>query len=434
MRQSWITLAKTLYAGALRFAATLTMLAFAILGTRLLGPETFGSYISVMAVATIATTALGLGLPALLGREVAAVRGGAPDVLLGPVGQWLLIINLLVALCALGALALGQGMLALALFFVVVANGAQTLGIVTTGFERVMFAQTVGGLIRPVATLCFLFVMVWLIGPTASAPLWAQLLGATTALLILLVGWRGPGHMAAITRMKIAGLWSPNHPHALRQGLVYAGSQTLINASTQIDVILLTLLAQPRDVAAYYAVSRAAIAVSFFFNAAGLLAAPAMTRLWAEGKRKEMTTLARQTARLGAVLTVCGAVGAWMLAEFYLSLYVPEFLPEIWGIRVLVAAYLIVAFMGPTEQLLRAIGREADVMRIFAATCFLNAVLSVMLIPIMGVLGAVIGTAVQLLASWVALYVMVRRRLGLRVDILAFDNPLFQRDGTSKRV
>ena len=102
MQQSWIALAKTLYAGGLRFATTLTMLAFAIFGTRLLGPETFGSYISIMAIATIATTALGLGLPALLGREVAAVRGGAPDVLLGPVGQWLLIINVLVALCALG--------------------------------------------------------------------------------------------------------------------------------------------------------------------------------------------------------------------------------------------------------------------------------------------------------------------------------------------
>lgn len=421
MRQSWISLAKTLYAGGLRFITTLTMLAFAILGTRLLGAETFGTYISVMAVATIATTALGLGLPALLGREVAAARGGAPDVLLGPVGQWLLIVNVLVALCSLGALALGQGLLALALFFVVVANGAQTLGIVMTGFERVLFAQTVGGLIRPLAALCFLFIMVWLIGPTVSAPLWAQVLGATTALLILLVGWRGPGHAAAITRMKIAGFWSPNHSHALRQGLVYAGSQTLINASTQIDVILLTLLAEPRDVAAYYAVSRAGIAVSYFFNAAGLLAAPAMTRLWAQGKCAEFAALARQTARLGAALTVCGALGAWLLSELYLKLYSPEFLSEIWGIRILAVAYLIIALMGPTQQLLRATGHEADVMRIFAASCLLNIVLSAALIPSMAVIGAIIGTVAQLLASFTALYIFTRLRLGLRVDILAFD-------------
>jgi len=419
MRQSWIALAKTLYAGGLRFATTLTMLAFAILGTRLLGPETLGSYISVMAVATIATTALGLGLPALLGREVAAVRGGAPDVLLGPVGQWLLILNVLVALCAFGAFALGQGMLALALFFVVVANGAQTLAIVTNGFERVMFAQTVGGLIRPVATLCFLPLMVWLIGPTASAPLWAQLLGAATALLILLVGWRGPGHMAAITRMKIAGVWSSNHPHALRQGLVYAGSQTLINASTQIDVILLTLLAQPREVAAYYAVSRAGIAVSFFLGAAGSIAAPGLTRLLSSRERGAAHALATRTARNGALLTGIGGLGAILFASFYLSLYAPEFQSDVWGIYILAGVYMVISFLGPVEYFLRADGREAIIMRVFAVSCVLNIIVSAALIPSFVVLGAIIGTATQLIVGHVTLYLYIRKRLNIRLDLFS---------------
>ena len=417
MRQSWITLAKTLYAGCLRFATMLTMLAFAILGTRLLGPETFGTYISVMAVATIATTALGLGLPALLGREVAAVRGGSPDVLLGPVGQWLLIINAIVALCALGALALGQSLVALALFFVVVSNGAQTLSIVITGFERVLFAQTVDGLIRPGATLCFLLVMVWLIGPTASAPLWAQLLGVTTALLILLVGWRGPGHLAAITRMKTAGIWSSHHPHALRQGLVYAGSQTLINASTQIDVILLTLLAEPRDAAAYYAVSRAGIAVSFFLGAAGSTAAPALTRLLSSGEREAANALATRTARNGTLLTGIAGIGAILLAGFYLNLYAPEFLRDIWGIYILAGVYMVIPLLGPGEYFLRADGREAIVMRVFAVSCTLNIIISAALIPSFGVLGAIAGTAAQLLVGHTTIYFYILKRLRTRVDV-----------------
>ena len=56
-------------------------------------------------------------------------------------------------------------------------------------------------------------------------------------------------------------------------------------------------------------------------------------------------------------------------------------------------------------------------MRIFAVSCTLNIMVSAALIPSFGVLGAIVGTAAQLLVGHMTIYLYILTILHTRVDV-----------------
>lgn len=416
-------IARASHSTSLRLISTALTLVFGILGAQLLGAEIFGSYVSLFTVAGLLATATSTGLPGLLQREVSASRGSGDRGALKPLVQGLIAINGALALGLVGALLIGAVTAAVILSFCIVSNAAGIVGAIFIAHERVLVAQWIGNVLRPLGALLTLLVFAALTTPTPLLPLFAQLTGVALAFAALMVLWRGEP-MSNVARAVHAAWWSDRHAPLLRAGVIFAGTQVLINLTTQVDILILTVLAEPDDVAHYYAAVRAAMVINFFFGASGLLAEPALTRLHASGDRDKVQALATSTAWTGAIVTVGAALCAVFVAPYYLRLYGPDFIVALPSFIVFTSGLVVRSLFGPALPLLRATRLEWYLLRITAAVLVLNAGMTFALIPIFGLVGAAMGSAIQFALYGALMLRTVWTRNGIRSDIfVSFRRP-----------
>lgn len=409
-------LLRTGHATALKVMSTLTTLAFGIVGARLIGSEAFGSYVSIIALAGLISVATSIGLPSLLSREFAASRGSGDRGGLRPLVQGVAVINALFVLALAVALILEAWVSALVLMFCLLGNLTGLLGSLYIAHERVLLASWIGNVIRPVGALVALTVLSALAAPSYLLPLFAQIFGVVAAGVTLLLLWRGEPLRNAKRAFKVAW-WSDRHPAIMKAGLIFAGTQVLINLTTQVDILILTVMASPDDVAHYYAAVRAALVVSFFFGTAAALAEPTLTRLHAAGERGSVQALITRTAMTGAVITVIAVAFAMAIAPWYLSLYGPSFAVAFPSLCLFLAGIVVMSFFGPAQSSLRAIRAEHLLMWITVSVVLLNCVVSVALVPLLGISGAAIGSGLQFAIYGLLLSQAVKRHGAYRSGV-----------------
>lgn len=409
---------RTSHATVLKIISTLATLAFGILGARLMGAETFGVYVSIFAVTGLVSVATSVGLPALLARELAASRGSGDRSGLKPLVQGLAVINglLFAALIVCGLI--GAWMAVLVVVFCLLGNLTGLLGSLFVAHERVILASWVGNVLRPSAALMALLVLGGIATPSFLVPLMAQIIGVVAAGAVLLLLWRGEPLSNAARAFSVAW-WSDEHPVIVKAGLIFAGTQLLINLTTQVDILILTALASSEDVAYYYAAVRAALVVGFFFGTAGLLAEPSLTRLHAAKERNEVQTLAARTAITGFLVTIVAVVFGVVLAPWYLDLYGPSFAVAFPSFCIFVGGIVARSLFGPAEPMLRAVRAERSLMWITAGVLVFNVVVTLALVPWFGITGAAIGSGLQFAVYGYLMASAVTRQSGYHTNIFS---------------
>jgi O-antigen/teichoic acid export membrane protein len=142
---------------------------------------------------------------------------------------------------------------------------------------------------------------------------------------------------------------------------------------------------------------------------AGVVAQPRISALHTLRSDKELSAFL--TAMTRGVFLVSLAIGL-LLALFgrsILALFGPEFVAGYPVLLVLVAAHVIAASMGPLTSTLVMTGRPSWAASIHAAALPLSAVLSVVLISLLGLIGAALAAAVSLILTQLVLYLLVRK-------------------------
>lgn len=415
------------YATALRIVSTILMLGFGIVGAELLGAESFGKYVSIFAIAGLAGVATSIGLPALLQREFAASRGSGDRSGLKPLTQGLAVINGLLFAALIGSAVVGSLTLMIVLGFCLISNLSGILGALFSAHERVLLYGWIGNVVGPGVALLSLLGLSIVTTPSYLIPLFAQMIGVIAAVAVLFFLWRGEP-LRNSTRAFTVSWWSERHPVIVRSGLIFGGTQLLVNLTTQVDILILTAMATPEDVAHYYAAVRAAFVLNFFFAASGMLAEPTLTRLEAARKSADVQALASRTAITGAVSTVILATIAVFVAPWYLSLYGPSFAVAFFSFCIFSFGIVVRSFFGPAEPMLRATRAENSLMAITAAVLVINVAISVALVPWLGLEGAAIGSALQFITYGVLLARAVRRRGMYRTDVFFLPHK-FRGDG-----
>lgn len=415
------------HATALKVISTLMTMAFGILGARLYGAEAFGNYVSIFALAGLVSVATALGLPALFQREFASSLGDGDRSGLKPLVQGLAVVNALLFASLFLAIFFGAWIAVLVLVFCLLSNLTGLLGSLFIAHERVIPAIWIGDVIRPASALLALIALSVFATPSYLLPLFAQLIGVVVAGVTLLMIWHGEPLSNAKRAFSVAW-WSDRHPAIIKAGLIFAGTQLLINLTTQVDILILTAMVSAEEVAHYYAAVRAALVVNFFFGASSLLAAPTLTRLHAAKERKEFQSLATQTAFIGAVVTVIAGAFAVALAPWYLGLYGPSFVVAFPSFCIFTGSIVARSFCGPAVPMLRAIRAERSLMAITAGVLVLNIAVSVTLVPWLGILGAAIGSGLQFAAYGVLLARAVARHGDYRSDVFIFPHHTSAKD------
>jgi O-antigen/teichoic acid export membrane protein len=193
---------------------------------------------------------------------------------------------------------------------------------------------------------------------------------------------------------------------------------------TNADVLMVGAFMKPDDVAVYFATAKTLALVHFVYFAVKAGVAQRYAR-FTHGERDKLAAFARETVSWTFWPSLAMALVVLALGKPMLMLFGPGFDAGYPLLFLLVAGVVIRAAVGPCESLLTMSGHQNVCALIYGLTLAVNIVLSVLLIPSLGLWGAALATAAATLFEAAALSFTVWRRLG-------FSMAIFLPAGTSK--
>ena len=406
---------------SLTIAKSVLLLAVSILLARMLEPTGYGQYAFAMSLAKVLGIFATLGLPWLLTREIAA--GEAK-------GQWSLARGLtrradqavslaLTLIVSAGVTAillwphLGREFrltLILALIYLVFNAFGQLRGARLMGFRRVIAAQIGILCIQPALLLATVLLIAYVVEiPLTSSIALSIMVAAAFVVLVLNVvlahHYHPPQWRNAVPARSMPGWLKSAAPFGVMSGLFLVNSQ--------IDLIMLGFLSSNDRVGLYQVAASGAAILPLILTALNPVLGPTMSRFhMLEDKAK-----LRRSAQAGTLVSLLGAAPIFLIFIFFGktiiggvfgAAYLDAWLPLI----ILSAGQFMNAAMGPVGLLLNMTGHEGETVLIMGISTILNIALNSALIPLFGITGAAIATAVSLLVWNVTLALRVRQRFG----------------------
>jgi O-antigen/teichoic acid export membrane protein len=175
---------------------------------------------------------------------------------------------------------------------------------------------------------------------------------------------------------------------------------------------------QPDMVAIYFAAAKTLALVHFVYFAVRAGGAQRFSKYYANGDTKRLESFVRDTLHWTFWPSLALVLMIFVIGRQLLLLFGPAFGSGYPLLFILSAGLLARASIGPAESLLTMAGQQRICAVIYTITFVVNVALNVALIPVFGLAGAALATALALFLETIALYIATRNRLGIRSFIL----------------
>ncbi|MGE5442795.1 MAG: oligosaccharide flippase family protein [Bacteroidota bacterium] len=193
--------------------------------------------------------------------------------------------------------------------------------------------------------------------------------------------------------------------------LMIVSLATLLNS--YIDVIVIGFFLSPEDVGVYNAAWRTALLVWGAPQALSVLAAPLIGRLYAAGNKTELRSLMATIIQGGFWPSLVAAAVFIVFGQPILSLFGDGFGVAYASLVVLVLGQLTGAAAGPVDYLLGMTRHHDRLALIHAVTCIFCIVLTLALVPVLGIIGAAIAKSAITVGINLWMVVDARARTGI---------------------
>jgi O-antigen/teichoic acid export membrane protein len=195
-------------------------------------------------------------------------------------------------------------------------------------------------------------------------------------------------------------------------------STVLETINQYFDVVLIYWLLDPVAAGAYFVASRLANMFGTVLAAVHNYATRRIPALHFAGKSDDLNHTLKLMAEV-VLLCVAGGFAVIVFgAEPILGLFGPSFIAQKWTLIILATGTALSAAGGPAAAILMIAGHEGRYPLIVAANILLRFLGFAILIPILGLEGAALSTAISLAVIAIALNVLCRRWVGLDPSIL----------------
>jgi O-antigen/teichoic acid export membrane protein len=197
----------------------------------------------------------------------------------------------------------------------------------------------------------------------------------------------------------------------------FFASTVLETINQYFDVVIIYWLLDPVAAGAYFVASRLANMFGTVLSAVHNYATRRIPALYFAGKSDDLNHILMLMAEV-LLLCVCGgfAVIAFGAAPI-LGLFGPAFIAQKWTLIILATGTALYAAGGPAAAILMIAGHEGRYPLIVAANIMLRFLGFAVLIPLLGLTGAALSTAVSLAIVSIALNLLCRRWVGLDPSI-----------------
>jgi O-antigen/teichoic acid export membrane protein len=218
------------------------------------------------------------------------------------------------------------------------------------------------------------------------------------------------GQIEAGPKSYAAGLWlATSLPILMVEGFY------LLLAYT--DILVLKQFRPPDEVAVYYAAAKTLALVSFIYFSVAAATAHRFSAYHVAGDREGLSHFLAQTIRWTFWPSLAATAVLLVFGQPILSLFGPHFEDGYPLMMILAIGLLARAAIGPIERFLSMMGEQRVSALVYASAFAVNLALCFVLIPLFGLAGAAIATAVALIFESILLFMVTKRRLGFHVFV-----------------
>ena len=200
--------------------------------------------------------------------------------------------------------------------------------------------------------------------------------------------------------------------------LVLAGGAQLINSQT--DLIMLGVFSVSEEVGIYkVSVSLASLAI-FFMMVTNTITSPYLAKMHVQGNHASLQKVMKISVTISTILSLPIIIILLLMGSDIIKVvFGAEFSPGSTALSILCIGQFICVSMGSAGVLLNMSGKEKIVMNILLFSALLNVILNAILIPLYGINGAAIGTAISTSIWHILQSLMVYKSLGIISNIFA---------------
>jgi O-antigen/teichoic acid export membrane protein len=183
------------------------------------------------------------------------------------------------------------------------------------------------------------------------------------------------------------------------------------------DVLIVSAYLRPTEVGMYFAAAKTMSLIMFIHYAVGSAVANHFAALKARGDHENLAALVRDAVNWTFWPSLAAAILILALGRPLLWLFSPQFTEAYPVMFVLAVGFLVRASMGPAEFVLNMLGEQRLCALVLIVSAVLDVALSFALVPVLGMIGAAIGTSAALVTAAILNYAVARRRLELEISI-----------------
>ncbi|MEX0668712.1 MAG: flippase [Candidatus Saccharimonadales bacterium] len=179
----------------------------------------------------------------------------------------------------------------------------------------------------------------------------------------------------------------------------------------QVSVLALGALASLEDVGVFNIALKVSLLMGLVLVGINSISGTKISELHAD--KKNLQSLAGKTAALSLTLAIPLLLIFILVPEFILGLFGPEFTNGAAVLIILAIGQLFSVGVGSANYILAMTGYENILAKIMFSTLIINAVLSLVLIPIYGIIGAGIAVTVSMVINSIIQVLVIKNRLDI---------------------
>jgi len=395
-----------------------------VLLVRLLGKAEYGIYSYILSLVYVLILPAEFGISNLIVRETAqGIAKNKPSTILG-IWRWSIGITLgfsavIILLTGTAAYLFGADYFSrlelVTLFWALLLMPFQVLVHLSSaalrGLKKVVLGQLPDLLIIP-GIFSLFFILFSLIFPQKLSSASAMALRAVSTSIAFIFSFvllirKVPLIIRRAKPIYQGRIWLAS---ALPLGL----SSGLSMVKTRSTILIMGLFVSPGEIGIFQiAVSTAAIA-ALLLHATNSILAPQFASLNAQGEKKKLQRLVTISSRVifvfnFGVTTIFVIFGKSLLSFVFGPELVEAYIP----LLIILAGQSINSLVGSVAFLLNMTGYEKDVMKVIGISTLANILITLIITPSWGIIGAAVSTTTSLIFAQFSMYWLVRRRLDI---------------------
>ncbi len=196
--------------------------------------------------------------------------------------------------------------------------------------------------------------------------------------------------------------------------MLFANSINL--AMNWTDSIMLGIFSTEQNVGIYNTVSRLVSATSIFLFAVNSIAAPKFVEYYKGGNYENLVKFAKFSTKLSFYLSLPLIIFLFLFGKQTLSIFGESFLVGYLPLVILLIGQIINISSGGVSIFLQMTGFEKFHRNVLFLSLILNIVLNILLIPIYGIIGASLATAITICFWNIIFTIKVKRIIGAWIN------------------